>query len=419
MWIDSQKQAFLVPKEKLEKFAILRESILAKKSVSLKVLQRFMGKCISFMLAVPGARLYISDICIALSEHYRSGSFSIVITGTLKDEVIFCRFIDNWDGFLPWKLEKHKVVKLTTDSSNYKWAGKFETNDISLEFGDYWHADVLDSHIIVKEARAIILSLKSVKNYIPDSRIDILCDCKSFIDAWNGQGSKSPEVTVVLKELFILVRDLRIYLNFCFVTSEQNPVDDLSRSFSKEDTMLSNIAWERVQQLRTGNCHTLDLMALDSNAMVARDGKQIKHFTPYATPHSAGINMFAQDIDPAEICYVFPPFKCIEAVLAFILQQNLSCTLIVPDFPVKQSWWPNLVYSSSLCVTLGVKGDKDILLYPSKKGYIRDKKGLPWNLLVFHIYPTRLSKCICYEPPCSFTAFESYYWRFDCTGIKR
>ncbi|KAK6168772.1 hypothetical protein SNE40_019954 [Patella caerulea] len=190
MCIDSQKQAFLVPKEKLEKFAILRESILAKKSVSLKVLQRFMGKCISFMLAVPCTRLYISDICIALSENYRSVSFSIVITGTLKDEVIFGRFVDNWDGFLPWKLEKHKVVKLKTDSSNYKWARKFETNDINLEFGDYWPADVLDSHIIVKEARAIILSLKSVKNnYILDLRIDILCDCKSFIDEWNGQGS--------------------------------------------------------------------------------------------------------------------------------------------------------------------------------------------------------------------------------------
>lgn len=44
--IDSEKQAFLISRRKIELFAVLRENILAcKSSIGLKTLQRFQGKC--------------------------------------------------------------------------------------------------------------------------------------------------------------------------------------------------------------------------------------------------------------------------------------------------------------------------------------------------------------------------------------
>ena len=48
--VDSVRQSFLVPRRKIESWALIREKILAcKKTVWIKTLQRFQGKCLSFL----------------------------------------------------------------------------------------------------------------------------------------------------------------------------------------------------------------------------------------------------------------------------------------------------------------------------------------------------------------------------------
>ncbi|KAK6168790.1 hypothetical protein SNE40_019969 [Patella caerulea] len=294
--------------------------------------------------------------------------------------------LEKWDGFLPWKDEKHLVVHLTTDSSEYRWAGVLKLLKKDIKFGDYWTGSIITSPIVVKEAKAVFNCICAIKEYITDTRIDIDCDCKSFIAAWEGQCSRSKELNVILKDIFEMVRDLRVVIRFNYVPSKDNLADGFSRILSKEDAMLSSIAWERIQQAIGGSGHTLDLMALDSNTMCDREGKKLTHFTAYNTPCSGGVNMFAQHIRELEICYVFPPFGKIASVLRFIEQQNLSCTIIVPEFQPKSIWLPKLRIKSSVSFLIGNKSEKNIILYPSKKrGYFRDKKGLPWDLFCYHI----------------------------------
>ncbi|XP_019627740.1 PREDICTED: uncharacterized protein LOC109472411 [Branchiostoma belcheri] len=65
--------------------------------------------------------------------------------------------------------------------------------------------------------------------------------------------------------------------------------------------------------------HTVDLMALDSNAQSDRLGRPLRHYTPYPTPNSAGVDMFRYDprISPqghVENAYVFPPINMTSAV---------------------------------------------------------------------------------------------------------
>ena len=72
--VDSVSQCFRVPSRKIEAWAFLRESILAhKESVHVKSLQRFQGKCISFSLAVPGAKLFIREISRGIGRVSSSG----------------------------------------------------------------------------------------------------------------------------------------------------------------------------------------------------------------------------------------------------------------------------------------------------------------------------------------------------------
>ncbi|KAJ8300402.1 LOW QUALITY PROTEIN: hypothetical protein KUTeg_021921 [Tegillarca granosa] len=115
MLIDSRKLAFILPAQKKERFCCLRENILHRETVDIKTLQRFAGKCVSFVLAVPAARLYSR-------EKFKA------VRGKLRQEIEFWKFLDTWEGFIPWKSEKHLQLNLATDSSGYKW-GAYLLND--------------------------------------------------------------------------------------------------------------------------------------------------------------------------------------------------------------------------------------------------------------------------------------------------
>lgn len=89
--VDSTKQSFLVPKRKIVSWAALREQILAcKKYVNIKTLQRFQGKCTSFSLAVPPAKLFIRVMSSAIAHDSASGQ--VGLSPCLREELPYWRF---------------------------------------------------------------------------------------------------------------------------------------------------------------------------------------------------------------------------------------------------------------------------------------------------------------------------------------
>jgi hypothetical protein len=52
LFTNSQLMAFLLPEQKKLKFSVLRDQILSSKQVDVRTLQRFTGKCVSFILVV-------------------------------------------------------------------------------------------------------------------------------------------------------------------------------------------------------------------------------------------------------------------------------------------------------------------------------------------------------------------------------
>lgn len=149
---------------------------------------------------------------------------------------------------------------------------------------------------------------------------------------------------------------------------------------SDKDCKLCGSTWHKVEQ--HFGPHTIDLMALDSNAQTDSRGYPLPHFTPFFTPHTSGINISAQSFMPHENAYVFPPFVVIGPVLNYLLKCGASFTIIVPRiFPVP-FWWPTLESNSRTSRVLGRKGDHDVLLFPSSVGYFRSRP-LQWDLLAF------------------------------------
>ena len=152
--------------------------------------------------------------------------------------------------------------------------------------------------------------------------------------------------------------------------------------------MLSPKSWEVVQRRFGGvNGHDLDLMSLDSHVQRDWQGNPLKHFTPYPTPGSSGVNVFNQDLSGCDgnrvNAYVFLPFSLIGPLLRLFASANAVVTVVVPLMSPLPGWLPLLKALSSHSVLVAEKGSRDALLFPSKEGFIPGSS--PYSLLAFRI----------------------------------
>ena len=116
--IDSEKQSFLIPRRKIESFASFRETILAYKSqIPLSTMQRFQGKCVSLLLAVSAAKLFIRETSKAIASAEMRGL--VTLNEFQREEVTYWHFLDDWRQSLPWREEKLYRISLSMDASNY------------------------------------------------------------------------------------------------------------------------------------------------------------------------------------------------------------------------------------------------------------------------------------------------------------
>jgi len=180
---DSILQAFLIPQDKRIKFATLRDSILQSCTVSLKTLQRFAGKTTSFSIAVPAAQLYAREVYRAISLANRS-SRPIKVVGDLRSEIAHWQVLDSWSDHLPSMDERHLVVNVTSDASQYVWGGIVDNpSGPPLETRDIWKEDIRDKPIAVKEAFTLVNTLKPGKSVLSNCRVDAHVDSLTLIQA--------------------------------------------------------------------------------------------------------------------------------------------------------------------------------------------------------------------------------------------
>lgn len=71
------------------------------------------------MLAKSRSKLYTNAVYNVISKASRS-SKPIPVSGALRSEISHWLFLDTWNGFLPWKEEKHSSI---SDESNVGWGG--------------------------------------------------------------------------------------------------------------------------------------------------------------------------------------------------------------------------------------------------------------------------------------------------------
>lgn len=185
-------QAFEIPSRKVASFAALREEILScKKSVNIKSMQRFQGKCISLSFAVPAAKLYIRNMSAAIASCSGEGHGQVRLTASLREEICHWRFLDEWLGFVPWK-KKHARLSLSTDTSNFGWGCVVHSPCGDQSLGDYWSDQEKELNIPSKEMLAMCHALEASPKHIRDCRVDLQVDSRVAMDTYYGQGRENP-----------------------------------------------------------------------------------------------------------------------------------------------------------------------------------------------------------------------------------
>jgi zinc transporter ZupT len=120
--VDSTREVFNLLPGKKAKFVTLIQEVLSSSRVTVKTLQRLVGKCVSFSLAVPAAVLFTREMNAAISKGQKMSKL-IPMQGALREEVSHWLFLQQWDSPLPWRDERHVRITVASDASLSGWGG--------------------------------------------------------------------------------------------------------------------------------------------------------------------------------------------------------------------------------------------------------------------------------------------------------
>ena len=283
---DSTLLAFLLPPDKVKKFSFLRENILSCKHVTIVCLQKLIGKCVSFSLVVPAAKLFTREMNIAMTRAMRFKQL-VKIVGPLREEILYWRFLDQWNGHMTWHEERHITVSVASDASGSGWGGTLLGNNgcVMKEIRDSWREPTLPQPIHVKETIALSHTLLALAEEVRNHRVDVFVVSRLLLDCWERQYTRSPEMLDALKQLFWVTVRLNVALSLEYVPTGWNPAGSPSRRVSDQDCSIAPHVWLTLQRVFGGkHGHTCDLMALDSNAQCDMQGNPLPHFAPARLP---------------------------------------------------------------------------------------------------------------------------------------
>ena len=86
------------------------------------------------------------------------------------------------------------------------------------ELADFWaKGDTRPTHL--KEAEALLLTLRAVRDRIAGHRMDAFVDNMAVVCAWGKQGCRDMELERLLKHVFVLVTSHNVDLHLAYIKS--------------------------------------------------------------------------------------------------------------------------------------------------------------------------------------------------------
>ena len=321
--IDTVKQTISVPKEKHDKTCRAISHFKAGLTIggvqyyNMKELERIRGKIISWILVCENWGFYTREMNYTLKLHMARFKGPRAET-----ELMLATEIDNLDELFeeldiwvnvdyvhltrPWKTEEHVTIgplrNIYTDASGAGLGSAIKIGD-DLEMRKFSMPLWLCSQgIHVKEAYAIVIAVESYGDELFNRRIVILCDNRSVVDSWEGDGARDIPLARMLKRLRKKCTDCKLNLKLKWVPTDQQAADAPSREITHVFARLKRNFGSRLVRSLGVN---LDLFADPGNVLT----DEIRFCSEYPFPNSAGVNgmSYLSRQLSTDVCYAYPP----------------------------------------------------------------------------------------------------------------
>ena len=285
-------------------------------NLNMKLLEIVRGKIMSWMLVCENWGFYTREMNYALQQHMARFAGpraetelmpyeEITNVHELFDELDIWMNLDYVKLTRPWKTEDHITLdtrQVYTDASGgglgsaIPIGNGFEMRKFAVPL---WLSPL---GIHVKEAYAIYIAIDSYGNQLYNKRVILLCDNRSVVDSWEGNGARDIPLARVLKQLRQKCTDHNINLVLKWVPTDAQAADAPSREISHVFARLKSKYGQRLHKYLGVN---LDLFADPGNVLV--DG--MRFFSEYPFSNSVGVNgmSYLSQMDPNDIIYAYPP----------------------------------------------------------------------------------------------------------------
>lgn len=336
--VDTRRRLLFLPKERLDKIVRLAKALLTASGanarvVSAKALCRFTGTAVSCSLAMPSARFYLRRLYNCQGK--RTGSTKLS-HGAARDLHWFAHLRTNPGvGRALWA---DTVGYLTTDASPWGWGGHWGD---TVPAAGFFTLSQRNWHINVKEVCAVRFCLLAFGKQMAGrtGTLRLRVDNQVAMHVINSLSSRSAALMAELRRLHKVVQRLGITINATWIASVANVwADALSRQRDRDNWRLDDAIFQRLQD-RYG-VHTVDRFATALNARCARFNSQ-RH-----GPGTEGVDTFSVPWGGNENNWIYPPFSQAARVIAKVLADKATATVVLPVWTAQAWWAPALAHAT-------------------------------------------------------------------------
>ena len=400
--INTEHETIRVPDNKWEKFTNLADELLESKWINPKLLEKFRGKCCSFLLACPMMRLFIRNQSRWIAEANKGTGLKMgkkLLSSEVKSEILRWKTKKGITTRRSWHQKTYDRVKLihsyrssksdlviATDASTH--GGGIVFNESEWSF--YWKRDQAHWPIHLKEAQVILEALEINKKCFYGKNILFECDNKACCLAFNF-GSRDPIFNKIITSCHDLAIDFNFNIEIIWVPTTHQRADEPSRVLHLSENEIAQSALERLEKV-LGWKFSLD-------AMATRFNRKAPFFISREFDCEAlTTNFFTYRNFKNHKTYVFPPMPIFSHVICHLLKFGKEATWAVvcrfshqlPDL------YPQLLHNQNIHF---FKADcpKGLVLTPAKKngqyGFFKEDQRPFTTVFVVHLpYPNNFKK---------------------------
>ena len=325
LW-DTNTMTCQLPEEKLTSIKSLGEEVLSQERVTVKTLQRLLGRIISTRPAVQMSRARSRGIQRLILDNYRDRSSAkkqVRLTAWAREDINWWRNLPITECNMSLKsIPVWQSLRLATDAMDTAIGSVF----LGEEFYEVLDSKVARQTIAHKEwiafSRTVLPNLEVLRNAVVSWHVDNM----NVRQAWLNSGTiKDKWLCREVVNMQILLYNQNTKIVPVYIRSAQHlHADFVSRNRALPDWHLSEKVARRLFQVV--GFPQVDLMATNKS-------KQVHHYyAPLLDEEALAIDAFTEDWDRFQLSYIFPQPPMIELVLNRIHQcsRNSRFILITP-----------------------------------------------------------------------------------------